>query len=81
LAATVREVAPLKPASPETIANLARAQAVLGGQAQAKLNVDKALMIDPNSAPAIELKRRIHPIAAHHDGQSPIFVVKGSREI
>lgn len=61
LAATVREVVPLKTASPETISNLARAQAALGNQAQAKSNVEKALAIDPNFAPAIQLKKRITP--------------------
>lgn len=62
LAATVREVAPLNTANPEAIANLARAQAVLGDQTQAKLNVDKALTIDPHSAQAIELRKRISPL-------------------
>jgi tetratricopeptide (TPR) repeat protein len=55
---TVREAAPLKIANPETITNVARAQKVLGEQAKAQANVDRALTINPNLNSAIKLKRQ-----------------------
>lgn len=59
LAKTVVRVAPLKFANPEAITNVARAQQVLGDHAEAQANVDKALAIKPDLAPAIRLKRQI----------------------
>ena len=62
LAKTVSEVTHLKIANPVTISNLARAQSVLGDQAKAQVNVDKALTINPNLAPAIQLKKQIKTV-------------------
>jgi tetratricopeptide (TPR) repeat protein len=59
---TVSEVGHLKIANPVTISNLARAQAVLGDKVKAQANVDKALSINPNLAPAIQLKKQIKTI-------------------
>jgi Tfp pilus assembly protein PilF len=56
----VSEANKLQLASPITITNLARAHAVLGNQAQATENVDKALQINPNLAPALMLKNRMN---------------------
>ena len=56
----VSEASKMQLASPVTITNLARAHAALGNQAQAAENVDKALRIDPNLAPALILKNRIN---------------------
>jgi len=49
-------------ASPATIANVARAQLAIGDTAQAKTNVDKALLIDSNLATAKALQSRIATI-------------------
>lgn len=62
LADTVSEVSHLKIANPETITNVARAHAVLGDKAKAQANVDKALTINPNLAPAIQLKKKIKAV-------------------
>lgn len=59
LATTVNEVAQLPMASPETMTNFARAQKVLGDRSKARVYVDKALTINPNLAPAIQLKKQI----------------------
>ncbi len=69
LANTVSEVAHLKIANPETITNVARAQAALGDQAKAQANVDKALTINPNLAPAIQLKKQIKTITPRPDNR------------
>ena len=42
-----------------TITNLAKAHAALGNQAQATVNLDKVLRINPNWAPALILKNRM----------------------
>ena len=50
-------------ASPTTLSNLARAQAVLGDKGQANVNIDKVLKINPNFAPAMVLKDKINSMA------------------
>lgn len=59
LSKTVAKVAPLRIANPETITNVARAQKALGDHVEAKANVDKALAIKPELAPAIHLKNQL----------------------
>jgi tetratricopeptide (TPR) repeat protein len=59
LAHTVKEVTPLNIANPKTIANVAHAQALLGEHAKAQANVDKALEINPNLTPAIQLRKQL----------------------
>jgi tetratricopeptide (TPR) repeat protein len=56
----VHEAGQMQLASPVTITNLARAHAALGNQAQAIENVDKALRINPGSAPALILKNSMN---------------------
>jgi tetratricopeptide (TPR) repeat protein len=62
LANTVSEFTHLKIANPMTISNIARSQAALGDKAKAQANVDKALKISPNLAPAIQLKKQIKAV-------------------
>jgi len=59
LSQVVSEASKMQIASPVTIVNLARAHAALGNQAQAIEHADKALRINPNLAPAINLKKRL----------------------
>jgi len=61
LANTVSEAAGIKAASPVTISNLARAQAVLGDQVKVRDNVDKTFRINPRLAP-IQPEKRIRAI-------------------
>jgi tetratricopeptide (TPR) repeat protein len=56
----VRQASQMQLASPVTITNLARAHAALGNQTQATENVDKALQINPNLAPALILKNKMN---------------------
>jgi hypothetical protein len=60
LGQVVSEASKTQLASPVTITNLARAHAALGNQAQAAENVDKALRINPNLAPALILKNKMN---------------------
>jgi tetratricopeptide (TPR) repeat protein len=59
----VLEAGEMQIASPVTITNLARAHAALGNHAQATENVDKALRINPNLAPALILKNRMNTMS------------------
>jgi len=59
LETTVKELDRFRIASPETVTNVARAHSVLGDQAKAKENLEKALTIKPNLAPAIRLNEQI----------------------
>lgn len=59
LSDTVSKVVVMKSASPETITNIARAQAALDEQEKARENVDKALAINPNLTPALNLRSRL----------------------
>lgn len=59
LVGTVNKVDAMTVANPETIANVARAQAALGDRDKARSTLDKALTINPNLTPAINLKRRL----------------------
>lgn len=63
LANTVSEVAPLNIINPAAITNVARAQRILGDQVNAQANVDKALAIKPDFAPAILLGERMRSSA------------------
>ena len=58
---TLAKVSSRPIASPVTITNVARAQAAIGDHTQARTHVEKALKINPNLAPAIQLKREIGP--------------------
>jgi tetratricopeptide (TPR) repeat protein len=46
-------------ANPETMVNVAKAQAALGDNTQAQINVDKALKINPTDEKAIQAKKNI----------------------
>lgn len=59
LSDTVSKVVVMKSASPETITNIARAQAALDEEEKARENVDKALAINPNLTPAINLRSKL----------------------
>lgn len=59
LAKTVNEIAPLNIVNPAAITNVARAQRILGDQVNAQANIDKALAIKPDFAPAIQLGERM----------------------
>jgi tetratricopeptide (TPR) repeat protein len=59
---TAAKVAQLPIASPGALTRLARAQEALGEQAKAEANVNKALRIDPNLAPAIKLREQMETI-------------------
>ena len=65
LTSAVREAARLPIASPERMTNLARAQRVLGDSAKARENVERALRIDPNLRPAIQLQGQITTAVPH----------------
>ncbi len=58
---TLAKVSSRPIASPVTITNVARAQVAIGDQTQARTNVEKALKINPNLAPAIQLKSKVGP--------------------
>jgi|SRR5882724_11641286 len=45
--------------NPETMVNVAKAQAALGDNTQAQINIDKALKINPTDARAIQAKKNI----------------------
>jgi tetratricopeptide (TPR) repeat protein len=49
-------------ASPVTMANIARAHAALGNQAQARENLDKALKINPSLPAALNLKAKLNAV-------------------
>lgn len=55
----LREASSRPIASPVTIANIARGQAAIGDQTHARSNLERALKIDPNLAPGIQLKSKI----------------------
>jgi len=59
LTRTVKEVDKFQIANPETLTTVARAQKLLGDETKAQENVDKALTINPNLAPALQLKRKL----------------------
>jgi tetratricopeptide (TPR) repeat protein len=59
LAGTVNRIGTMRIANPETIANVARAQAALGEEEEARTNVNRALTINPDLSRAIELRNRL----------------------
>jgi tetratricopeptide (TPR) repeat protein len=59
LAGAVRELDKFQIVNPKTMVNVAQAQKVLGDQNKALANVDKALKINPNLVPAIQLKSQL----------------------
>jgi len=65
---TVAAVSNKNVVNPETMVNIAKAQAALGDNAQAQINVDKALKINPTDAKAMQVKKAIKhsPIMPPH---------------
>jgi tetratricopeptide (TPR) repeat protein len=66
----VGEVTESSITSPETLVRVARAQAALGQKAQALSTIDKALIINPNSAEAIRLRSQIKAVLAQPTANS-----------
>jgi tetratricopeptide (TPR) repeat protein len=56
---SVTEIAKTPSVNPATLTNVARAQSELGNKDEAIATVNKALQIDPNARPAVDLKNQL----------------------